>query len=721
MKQRIIIIVLFIFVGIFECTAQSQPPVAEKGVLDLRGYNFENNVEIKGEWEFYSGRFLNYFDFVNRVYTPDAYLQIPQNWADIEKNGQQLPDTGFATFRLVVFVDTTSKENFLMYFGEVFSAYRVWWNSDTIVQLGTIAQKSKNEIPATTPTFKAVRFDQEKIELIVQISNFHHKKNGFFKAPVLGKEKNIIRAKNFDFLHDIFFFGIFIVLALFNLLFYFSSQKNKATIGLVIIGFATAFYIIFSNNFIVSYAFANISWRLVYTINYLSYLLIIGGFGLYSQGMLAEKKYKWFYYSNYTLLLIVALILIAPIIYFSRILPICHIIMLLSILLFMFLTIKNTINKQKGAFLQLLFTTVFLLTFANDILLNYRLLQTTPLFVYGSLTIILIQSIISTFQFGKKSKKNANSLEKLTELNKNLEADNNKKARKIEIQKRSIKEKENKLIDQEEEIKNYSSNIGNDKKVLNSQKSFDYAYSIQKSLLPTKEEIQKYFNSFLIYIPKDVVSGDFYWLNDSNEKYVYYVVGDCSGHGLAGAFLSISVMYLLNSIINEKKITDPKEILTMLNKIFVEFMEKGNNSHRDGVVLGIMRFEKTNLTKLTYASAKLNLFLYNSEYHKVKRFKGTRREISYKVETINESEFENITIDLSENDIIYCMSDGYMRQNDSLRKSFGTNKFIETIKRNSKLPLLQQKIAFTNELFSYKGSQALRDDVTLVGLKIKPN
>ena len=131
--------------------------------------------------------------------------------------------------------------------------------------------------------------------------------------------------------------------------------------------------------------------------------------------------------------------------------------------------------------------------------------------------------------------------------------------------------------------------------------SIRYAKTIQQAMLPSIEELNNQFDSFIVFRPKDIVSGDFYWYAQVNE-YIYIAVVDCTGHGVPGAFMSLIGTRLLDEIIIQNKISSPAEILTQINQKIKLALKQKESSVADGMDVCLCRFE-----------AKTNKNLYSAE------------------------------------------------------------------------------------------------------------
>jgi len=243
--------------------------------------------------------------------------------------------------------------------------------------------------------------------------------------------------------------------------------------------------------------------------------------------------------------------------------------------------------------------------------------------------------------------------------------------------------------------------------------SINYAKRIQNSILPSQIYIENVFSEFfLIYKPKDIVSGDFYWVNQIGNKKIVALV-DCTGHGVPGALMSMIGNTLLNEIIVFGKTINPAEILDKLNIRIIEELNKSENKTAyDGMDVAICVIDEKNKT-LDYSGAYRTLTYFKDG--KCFELKGDKKSIGeVKKEDIK---YSTKTIMLNESVILYLYSDGYVDQNNNQNKKIGSKYFKELlIKINSK-NLSEQKDVLLKELEIHKGDEVQRDDITILGIK----
>lgn len=256
--------------------------------------------------------------------------------------------------------------------------------------------------------------------------------------------------------------------------------------------------------------------------------------------------------------------------------------------------------------------------------------------------------------------------------------------------------------------------------------SIRYALTIQQSMLPDQESVTKLFDSFIIYLPKDIVSGDFYWFSGFDEKKAgrnkYFIaLVDCTGHGVPGAFMSMIGNRLLNEIVNERQVEDPKEILELLNNEIRTALRQEQTDNNDGMDIIFCRFEKQKNSdiKLTFAGAKRIVYIYKKEKSELIALKGERRSIGGLGEKKENLKFTNQEILLTSGDLVYMLTDGIIDQNGPDRKRFGSNNieaYFCTIHNES---MDRQKSLLEKELSDFMQHEEQRDDITILGFLVK--
>jgi ligand-binding sensor domain-containing protein/serine phosphatase RsbU (regulator of sigma subunit) len=247
--------------------------------------------------------------------------------------------------------------------------------------------------------------------------------------------------------------------------------------------------------------------------------------------------------------------------------------------------------------------------------------------------------------------------------------------------------------------------------------SINYAKRIQMAMMPTSKHFRRLFpESFVFYKPKDIVSGDFYWVNRRDDK-VFFAVIDCTGHGVPGAFMSIIGYELLRNIINIKGIERPSEILNELNNDFSGIFNSDGEtdiSFRDGMDIGFCVIDRK-LAKLEFAGAFSPMYLVRNK--SIMEIKGNRFSVGLMEDLIDEP-FENHSLDLMQEDMIYLFSDGYPDQfGGEEGKKFKYRRFRHLLLNIHTLPTSEQEILLDQSIVQWMDGYEQVDDILIIGVK----
>lgn len=245
--------------------------------------------------------------------------------------------------------------------------------------------------------------------------------------------------------------------------------------------------------------------------------------------------------------------------------------------------------------------------------------------------------------------------------------------------------------------------------------SIQYAQTIQTALMKASQKGSNFFpEQFCLFLPKDIVSGDFFWFHRIDKKLLVGVF-DCTGHGIPGAFMSILGVTLLNETVIREKIIDPHLILNRLREKIIEALgQKGVISEvRDGMDGSIISYD-TKSRILSFSGAYNPMYLVRQ--NEIIVFRGDRMPLGYHR---NMAGFSNHEIKTKQNDLIYLFTDGYMDQFGGQDvKKFLSSQFKEVLLRNHKNPLSVQKEILLDTHLTWKGDEEQVDDIIVLGLKL---
>ncbi|HEY9083464.1 MAG TPA: tetratricopeptide repeat protein [Vicingaceae bacterium] len=245
--------------------------------------------------------------------------------------------------------------------------------------------------------------------------------------------------------------------------------------------------------------------------------------------------------------------------------------------------------------------------------------------------------------------------------------------------------------------------------------SITYARRLQEAILPPNELIkEKLPDSFILFKPKDVVSGDFYWLEHKNST-VFFAVADCTGHGVPGAMVSVVCSNALNRAVKEFELINPAKILDKVRELVIETFEKSIEDVKDGMDIALCSFN-TKTNELHYAGANNPLWIIRQNNKKIEEIKANKQPIGIFHDFVP---FTNHQIQLTKGDQIYLFSDGYPDQFGGEKgKKMMYKPFKNILIENSDLEMSQQKEILAQEFEKWKGKMDQIDDVCIFGIKV---
>lgn len=241
--------------------------------------------------------------------------------------------------------------------------------------------------------------------------------------------------------------------------------------------------------------------------------------------------------------------------------------------------------------------------------------------------------------------------------------------------------------------------------------SIRYAERIQMAMLPPEESFD---DTFVLFMPKDIVSGDFYWMHDNGDIQFIAAV-DCTGHGVPGAFMSIIGHNSLNKIVREYGITRPAAILDQLNlEVAKSLIQRGDEVINDGMDLALIAYDKKH-KKLQYAGAYNPLVIARDG--EIITIKGDRFPIG--MSTANNKKFTNVDVNIQTGDVLYIYSDGYADQFGGPEgKKFKSVNFKKELLRISSLSMAGQKEELLKTLDVWMGGRDQIDDILIIGTRV---
>ncbi len=317
------------------------------------------------------------------------------------------------------------------------------------------------------------------------------------------------------------------------------------------------------------------------------------------------------------------------------------------------------------------------------------------------------------------------SLKETRKLNVKLEDKN----QKIEQQNEALHQKQEEINTQNEELQQQQEEIMAQRDLMqeineelsdkntNLTKSITYASRIQRGMLPSFAQVETALaNYFILYRPRDIVSGDFYWFAETPTGSLL-AAADCTGHGVPGAFMSMICSALLDSIVYEKQITSPEKVLQQLSTDVMASLDQKNNDTHDGmdvVLMGISHDQRT----LQYAGGQNSLYyITGGEFLELKADKHPIGDPYYP----DDRSFTLHTLEITQPTYVYGLSDGYCDQfGGTNKKKFGKKQLRELLLNIYELPMKEQHTVLDQTLQNWmdSGHEEQVDDVLVIGFRL---
>lgn len=292
----------------------------------------------------------------------------------------------------------------------------------------------------------------------------------------------------------------------------------------------------------------------------------------------------------------------------------------------------------------------------------------------------------------------------------------------LRFKSEQITEQNEELMMQKEEISTQRDAMQTQKEYIERQNrdiisSIRYAKRIQNAMLPSEDHVNKFFpESFIFFVPRDIISGDFCWVGEKHDKIILAVV-DCTGHGVPGAFMSLVGQSNLNRIVIQEGIINPAEILNKLHKGIISSLKQDETDNQDGMDAGIIVIDKK-AGKMEFAGAKNALICITND-QKIVEVKGDKMSVGGKESKAVNSQFTSHVLPIEKGSTYYLFSDGFSDQfggpND---KKFMVPQFKKLLQSIAPKSMEDQKFSMRKKFEDWKKNSPQTDDVLVLGFRL---
>lgn len=462
-KRNICSLLLFGFIVIFFINCRQIIknevviyPRSEKGVLDLRNWDFNKmgTLHLEGDWEFYWQQLYTPDDFINQVIkSPPIYYEAIIAWNDMVINNEQLSEDGFATFRIVVKLPANNM-NYSFYIRNQDSAYKLWINGQLLAQNGQVGKKKADHIPQRLPLLFHHYAKNKELEMVIQISNFSHRRGGLVNFIKMGLPDQIMTLVNIRLGYSLFMFGSLFIMFLYHLGLFILRRQNKSTLFFGVFCLLGGIRIIISGDYIFYQIFPSFPWHLGVKIEFISAYLCLLFFGLFFYSLFSKDIPKWFlglvtifscFSCLFTLLFSIKIA--------SFLINVYQVYTVITCIILIIFLLKIIYYRRAGSivflsgFIILFFTLVFDF-YIDDKTIIGKALSPLSLFSFGVFIFIFSQSFLLSLRFSR-------AFQQLDDLSINLE-------KKVSRRTKELKDANLKLETAEKEKTNFFINLSHE-------------------------------------------------------------------------------------------------------------------------------------------------------------------------------------------------------------------------------------------------------------------
>jgi serine phosphatase RsbU (regulator of sigma subunit) len=713
---KIHIFIVFFFLINASCSnPQKSGPYIENGFLDLSSWNFEEDglVNLNGDWEFYWEKLLDSKDFESDNSIKAEYINVPGGWA--RQEGKSYPELGYATYRLNIKVPEKQTDyNFI--FMSIFASARMWVNGTLCLEKGEVASNKELSKPEfITEYYSPIKYDSDRdtLELIIQVADFSYggPAAGLRRKVVFGPETQINTERIKSGSINALLIGISLLIAIYHIFLFLYRRNEFSYLIFAMLSIVLAIWTIYTSGMSAgSFTFQGYLRFGSIGPSFFSPLIVLFYYFIYR-----DEVHKKAVFAFIVIGIVFGIIhLTASPITTSRILIIYSMNVLIPpAYLLGYSLLKALIRRRQGSVLSFLGVLIVYSSFIHDVLLTNGYISGFGKYISseGFVALIMMQSLVLAQMFSLTYRKNI-------DLKENLETQVEKKTRSINKQKAELERRNQDLIKRNKKIKSQRKLLSQKNEEV--QDSLNYAKKIQSAILPPEQYFQEILNDvFILFKPKDIVSGDFYWIRQVRQ-YVILAAADCTGHGVPGAFMSMLGMSYLNEIVTRREITNANEVLNELRKQIRNSLRQHGQPEesKDGIDMALCVIDEKE-KELQYCGANRPLYLIRDDNGtpELKEFKSDPMPLGY-----YQGKFKAFTtkdIKLEFGDVVYLFSDGFVDQKGGEEgKKYLSKNFKSLLMEIYAEPMKDQQMILDAVFSEWKGDNPQVDDVLVIGVRI---
>jgi serine phosphatase RsbU (regulator of sigma subunit) len=697
--------------------------------IDLRNSNFEitKTVKLTGKWGFYWNKLLTPQQALTD--TGFSLIEVPAPWEGqtVKQFSDPLPAYGAATYIVKVRLPPTHDiKGFLVPL--IWTSHKLWINDSLVSQSGNPGLTPETTISKMTHDLIAIPGNITELTIVVQIADFNLALGGLAESPIIAPYTELQESLEITNIYNLSVIGALLILAIYYILIYFFRRKERSKLWfaficlVVVVRFAD-----FGEHDLYEYLNRFVSWYTfdVQVKTYYVATLLLGPLGLYYLHSLFPKEFHP-QAGNISISIISICVLIAiwlPTPQFTLVINIVQLILFACVLYALWGIALAIYHKREDAGTILIGIGGMALTGLHDVLhlAGIYIITEQELLTQGFLFFLFVQFVLLSGRY-------AQAFTSVEDLSENLEKKVIERTIELQNANEEILARNQALYLANQEIEAQKNDISAKNKDITD--SITYARRIQFSILPPEDAFTHFFSkSFLIYRPKDIVSGDFYWLQQ-HQDYLYFCIADCTGHGVPGAFMSVLGLNLLNEILLREANYNlhPGKFLTRLNRSVRAALgqeQKRDQMALDGMDMALCRYHLKHQT-LEYAGANRALWRLSRrngitelfEQPPDKRSIGGTSALPSDDGNPETLDFKTTAITIHTGEILILFSDGIVDQfGGTQKRKFGSKNLRELLLKSANDSFVEMENNIRNTLLDWQQKTPQTDDQTLLAIR----
>ncbi len=659
--------------------------------ISILPQKLHESIALNGEWEFYPSQLIEPGGFAGQK---PFFVPVPSIWGNY---GESItPNYNCGTFRLRILLNG-NHESLGVIIPKIWTASRVYADGEllsTAGQVGCSPQTNHNLIIQRIAALPKPVSDT--VELVVQVGNFDFFIGGIVEEFWIGPYAIIEEQWHLGNATSMMWLGCLMLMGFYHLVLYVGQRQNTSLLYFGVISILIGVrFLVFGDHYFYFYLkshdwlTARLQPQIYYTITFL-----LAPLGLsYVLSLYPQQYGQRIVRISYLATALTLIPLLVSYTWFFRFIPVFQVLVVATAMYMAFVLLKSAWQRKRESFYQLLGIGVMVFAGINDALHSkgIDLIGENEFIPLAFGFFIFMQVVILAKRF-------SDAFHEVIDLSENLE-------QKVRTRTLELQQSRDEIQRKNQALELAYQNITD---------SLRYAKRIQTALLGQESGVtQNFRDGFVIFEPKEIVSGDFYWYAQCDNCKVL-AVADCTGHGVPGAFMTVIGNDALNEIVKTRLITDPAAILAELDKRILESLHQKNSDEQrnEGMDIGIAVIRED---YFVFAGAKNQaLFIHQGQTQTLKASKFPIGSTQYG----SEKEFIAVKVPYVFGDRLYLYSDGFHDQfGGPENRKFMSRRFRELLLSTASLPMQAQKAELLSQLQQWKNGQKQTDDILVVGVE----